>query len=167
MSDVSLAELAHRLNLAKSTVSARTGRAMHCGWLVNAVFVKGRRKGKGAKGQVIPLTTAGLEALRQFDALDCWGTFSTSSVWQSFQRACAKLGLSGLRPYDLRHTFGTAVYATTGDLRATQHLLGHASRVTTDRYTLAAVPERLQVAVGQVEHLQQAPKIVAVRSRPS
>ena len=28
--------------------------------------------------------------------------------------------LSGLRPYDLRHTFGTAVYAATGDLRATQ-----------------------------------------------
>ena len=77
--------------------------------------------------------------------------FSTSSAWMSFQRACAKLGLTGLRPYDLRHSFGTAVYAASGDLRATQQLLGHASRSTTDRYTLAAVPDRLRVAVGQTE----------------
>ena len=130
-------------------------------WNAGAVFVPGRRKGKGTKGQVVPLTSAGLAALRRFDALDCWGAFSTSSVWKSFQRACDTLGLSGLRPYDFRHSFGTAVYAATGDLRATQQLLGHASRVTTDRYTLAAVPERLQIAVGQVEKLQRSRKIVA------
>ena len=35
--------------------------------------------------------------------LDCWGPFSTSSVWKLFQGGCAKVGLSGLRPYDLRH----------------------------------------------------------------
>ena len=90
------------------------------------------------------------------------GPFSTSSAWRSFQRACAKLGLAGLRPYDLRHSFGTAVYAATGDLRATQKLLGHASRATTDRYTLAAVPERLQLAVGQTEKLFKGEKIMAV-----
>ena len=131
-------------------------------WDAGAVFVAGRRKGKGTKGQTIPLTSAGLAALRRFDALDCWGPFSTSSAWKSFQTACRRVGLSGLRPYDLRHTFGTAVYAATGDLRATQQLLGHASRTTTDRYTLAAVPERLQVAVGQVEKLHRSPKVVAV-----
>ena len=127
-----------------------------------AVFVAGRRKGKGARGQTIPLTSAGLAALRRFDEIGCWGPFSTSAVWKSFQTACRKVGLSGLRPYDLRHSFGTAVYAATGDLRATQHLLGHASRTTTDRYTLASVPERLQVAVGQVEKLQRSRKNVAV-----
>ena len=81
-----------------------------------------------------------------------------------------------LRPYDLRHSFGTAVYAATGDLRATQRLLGHASRTTTDRYTLAAVPDRLKSAVGQVEKLQRREKVaepggstqpVLVRSRGS
>ena len=46
-------------------------------------------------------------------------------------------------------------------LRATQQLLGHASRTTTDRYTLAAVPDRQKVAVGQVEKLQES-KNVAV-----
>ncbi len=128
-------------------------------WDAGAVFIQGRRKGKGTKGQTIPLTSAGLEALRRFDELHCWGPFSTSSVWMSFQRACAKLDLKGLRPYDLRHSFGTAVYAATGDLRATQQLLGHASRTTTDRYTLAAVPGRLKVAVGQVEKLQRRKKV--------
>ena len=125
----------------------------------------GRRKGKGTKGQVIPLTSAGLTAPRRFDALDYWGAFSTSSAWKSFQTVCAKVGLSGLRPYDLRHSFGTAVYAATGDLRATQYLLGHASRTTIGRYTLAAVPEGLQIAVGQVEKLKRSRKIVAVLDR--
>ena len=126
-------------------------------WDAGAVFVRGRRKGKRgkkSKARMIPLTSAGLAALRRFDELDCWGPFSTSSAWRSFQTACTKLGLRGLRPYDLRHTFGTAVYAATGDLHATQQLMGHASQAMTDRYTLAAVPERLQIAVGQVETLQ-------------
>ena len=130
-------------------------------WDAGAVFIQGRRKGKGTKGQTIPLTSAGLEALRRFDEVDCWGSFSTSSAWKSFQGTCARPDLTGLRPYDLRHSFGTAVYAATGDLRATQQLLGHASRATTDRYTLAAVPGRLKVLVGQVEKLQRR-KNVAV-----
>ena len=37
--------------------------------------------------------------------------------------------------HDLRMTFGTTVYATTKDIRATQELLGHASSSTTERYT--------------------------------
>ena len=128
-------------------------------WDAGVVFIQGRRKGKGTRGQTIPLTSAGLEALRRFDELDCLGAFSTSSAWKSFQRACVKLDPAGLRPYDLRHSFGTAVYAATGDLRATQQLLGHASRTTTDRYTLAAVPGRLKIAVGQVEEVQERKKV--------
>ena len=131
-------------------------------WDSGSVFVPGRRKGKGTKGQTIPLASSGLAALRRFDELECWGPFSTSSMWQSFQRACATLGLAGLRPYDFRHSFGTAVYAASGDLRATQQLLGHASRTATDRYTLAAVPERLRVAVGQTEKLLNDKRNVAV-----
>jgi integrase/recombinase XerC len=71
---------------------------------------------------------------------------------------------TGLRPYDLRHCFGTAVYTASADLRATQQLLGHASLSTTDRYTLAAVPERLKVAVGQVDQVQRDLEMVAVPS---
>ena len=35
--------------------------------------MRGRRKGKGTKGQVVPLASAGLDALRRFDELDWWG----------------------------------------------------------------------------------------------
>ena len=42
-------------------------------WDAGVVFIQGRRKGKGTRGQTIPLTSAGLEALRRFDELDCWG----------------------------------------------------------------------------------------------
>ena len=37
--------------------------------------------------------------------------------------------------HDLRHTFGSDVYARTKDLRVTQELLGHASSSTTEVYT--------------------------------
>ena len=119
-------------------------------WDSGCVFVMGRRKGKRTKGMTLPLTSRALDALRRFDELDCWGRYSTSSAWKSFQRACAKLGLTGLRPYDLRHSFGSAVYAITGDARATQQLLAHASPKMTERYTLSAVPEHLRIAVGQL-----------------
>ena len=99
-------------------------------------------------------------ALKHFDEADCWGKFSASSVWKSFQRACAKLGLEDLRPYDLRHSFGSAVYAATGDPLATQQLMGHGSPQMTARYTLSAVPDRLTAAVGAVNRWQQ-PEVVA------
>ena len=39
-------------------------------WDAGAVFIRGRQKGKGAKGQTIPLMSTGLEALRRFDEFD-------------------------------------------------------------------------------------------------
>lgn len=47
--------------------------------------------------------------------------------------------------HTLRHRYATTVYAGTGDLRAVQELLGHASPVTTARYTLVS-PKRLREA---------------------
>ena len=49
-------------------------------WDAGALFVPGRRKGKGTTGQTIPLTNRGLEVLRRFDELGCWSPFSTSSA---------------------------------------------------------------------------------------
>ena len=45
-------------------------------WDSGAVFVAGRRKGQGTKGQTLPLTSQGLAALQQFDELDCWSRAS-------------------------------------------------------------------------------------------
>ena len=42
-------------------------------------------------------------------------TFANASLNKSFQRACAKVGLSGKRAYDLRHTFDTEMYRRTHD----------------------------------------------------
>src|SRR5262249_41512081 len=84
-----------------------------------------------------------------FARLECWGSFSNSSLRQAFRRACRKAGVTGMRPYDLRHSFGTMLYKLTGDIHAVGALMVHASQKTTARYTLAAVPQRLRLAVGK------------------
>lgn len=114
------------------------------------VTLRPRRKGKGSKTLVVPLLPQGLDALRQFATLDCWGPFSTSAMYHSFQRACKALGLTGLRPYDLRHSFGTLVYSIGGDIRAAQLLLGHKSAATTQRYTQGAEVARLRLVTAAV-----------------
>ena len=58
------------------------------------MIVSARRKGKGVERRSIPLTPEGLEALRHFMDLDCWGSFSNSSVWKSWRRACQVAGLT-------------------------------------------------------------------------
>ena len=80
--------------------------------------------------------------------------FSTSSLHKSWLLAQANAGSSPeggstvpVRPYDLRHSFGSAVYAASGDQYAVQQLLGHAQSRTTERYTLAAVSGRLKAVV--------------------
>jgi len=41
---------------------------------------------------------------------------------------------TGWNPHSLRHVGATAAYEATGDLRAVQEFLGHASLATTERY---------------------------------
>ena len=117
-------------------------------WRAKTITVPGRRKGRGSGRRVLPLTDAGLKALRTFDALECWGPFSNSSLYKSFQRACTALKLTGIRPYDLRHSFATMVYVQTGDVRATAELLMHSpSSHMAERYTVGGIAPRLRVAV--------------------
>lgn len=133
------------------------------GW----VFVRSRKKGAPGrpKGRVKPLTPEGIAALTHFAAVDAWGTFSNSSMWKSFQRACLSLAnkphvkrrwlkqgidLTQIRPYDLRHSYASAVLAGTGNLAETQQLMAHADLRTTMRYALAAVPAHLTAAVQRV-----------------
>ena len=84
-------------------------------WRESAIRAPTRHKGKGASAQVLPVTRLGLEALARFAEIDYWGTFANASLNKSFQRACAKVGLSGKRAYDLRYTFGTEMYRRTHD----------------------------------------------------
>ena len=125
-------------------------------WRQSAIRAPGRSKGKGAPSRVLPVTRRGLEALVRFAELDCWGPFSNASLNKSFQRACAKVGLSGRRAYDLRHTFGTEMYRRTHDPWVVQQLMLHQSSETTRRYTLSAVPDVLQRAVDSVDEALSA-----------
>jgi integrase len=97
-----------------------------------------RRKGAGAAGGWRPITDAAVDALRAFLALGPKRKVNRSAVYRVFQRGRAKAGAEHCRPYDLRHSFGTWIYETTGDLSTAAHLLGHASLTTAKIYTLGA-----------------------------
>jgi len=95
------------------------------------------------------LTDAGLTALQRFDALDCWGSFSSSSMLKSFHRACKTAKVTPEpRVYDLRHSFATETYKLTGDAKGTAHMLMHSEKShMMDRYTVGGVQPRALVAV--------------------
>jgi integrase len=113
------------------------------------LLVDERSKGKGVAAARLPLLPEAVAALRDFAAAGAWGKFSTSAVRTSFLRAAKKVcTLPGLRPYDLRHSFGTAVFLASGSLHAAGELLRHADKRTTRRYTLAAVNPVLTAALG-------------------
>lgn len=114
------------------------------------LLVRGRLKGRGSRPSLRPLLPEAVAALKAFDRLGCYGRFSRDAMRESFTRACRKLGLTGLRPYDMRHSFATALYKGTTDLQATQMLMGHADPRTTLRYALSAVPVALRAAIERV-----------------
>jgi integrase len=126
-----------------------------------AVLVRRRRKGRHGKAALPvlhPLTADALTAFHDFVRLGCWGAFSVSSMWKSFRLAASRAGYTGLRPYDLRHSYGTAVYHATGDLATTQGLLRQRSSVTTLRYVAAAVAPRAAHAAAAFQRQVTAQK---------
>jgi integrase/recombinase XerD len=113
-----------------------------------------RLKGAGTKRQTVPLTADAVRALRRLVAAKALGVpFLNNPLRRAFRRACAKVQeatgttLARVRPYDLRHSYGTELYRLTGDERAVQMMLGHAQISTTHRYTVGAVDARLDAAV--------------------
>ena len=102
--------------------------------------------GKKGRTRTIPLTEDGEAALHDLEDIGALGSFSTSPVRLAFRRALAKLGLKNIRPYDLRHSYGTAMYKVTGETRIVKELLGHSSTRITERYTLGFVPDYMKLA---------------------
>lgn len=60
--------------------------------------------------------------------------------------------LTGWNPHSLRHAGATAAYNVTGDLRAVQEMLGHASLATTQRYLHLDDEARRRIAAATVMH---------------
>ena len=72
-----------------------------------------------------------------------------------FQRALKVAGLAHLRIHDLRHTFASLAINNGASLYEVQHLLGHASNKTTQRYAHLA-SDNLRVASNRVSDLVTA-----------
>ncbi len=107
--------------------------------------------GKGSKERIVPVGAAAREALaRWLDAraglrtVDAKAVFvgaggrrlSPRSIEARLAQQAVKQGLDRhVHPHMLRHSFASHVLQSSGDLRAVQEMLGHASIASTQVYT--------------------------------
>jgi integrase/recombinase XerC len=110
-----------------------------------------RVTGKGSKTRVVPLGSHAIAALQawievrdqianQDETALFVGKKGTRISPRTVQLQLRKRGItqgiaSGVHPHLLRHSFATHVLQSSGDLRAVQEMLGHASISTTQVYT--------------------------------
>lgn len=122
-------------------------------WTRGRVRLGRRKKGKGMPAAWVPVLPQAMRALRRFDRLNCYGDFSNSSLHSALARAVKSenryrrrkrwKAIPELRPYDLRHSFGTWAAAIVKDDKALKELL-RTNRI--ERYTSGSVPARLEHA---------------------
>lgn len=107
--------------------------------------------GKGAKERIVPVGSAAREAIRRWLALRAGlagsgesamfvgrggRRLSPRSIEQRLAHWAIRQGLSRhVHPHMLRHSFASHVLQSSGDLRAVQEMLGHASIASTQVYT--------------------------------
>ncbi|MDO4538180.1 MAG: site-specific tyrosine recombinase XerD [Coriobacteriales bacterium] len=126
-----------------------------CGLDLRAVMLEDellRVFGKGSKERLVPIAGAASSAMASY--LDLWRPQLLSSrgpqdavflnvrggrlTRQAVHAVCEKygrvVGIEGLHPHTLRHSFATHLVEGGADLRVVQELLGHASIATTQIY---------------------------------
>jgi integrase/recombinase XerC len=118
---------------------------------VDLVAGEARVVGKGAKERIVPVGQAALDALRRWlvarktmaspgeTALFVARTgarISPRAIEKRLADWAVKQGLARhVHPHMLRHSFASHVLQSSGDLRAVQEMLGHASIASTQVYT--------------------------------
>jgi len=143
--DRALFELAYSCGLR---VSELTGLDVQS---VDAATGEVRVTGKGAKTRIVPVGTHALAAIAAWlprrQSLARHGEnalfvgragrrLATREVQKRIKRWAAAAGLDvDVHPHMLRHSFASHVLQSSGDLRAVQEMLGHASIASTQVYT--------------------------------
>jgi integrase/recombinase XerC len=110
-----------------------------------------RVTGKGAKERIVPVGSAAIEALKRWlparaalaprdepaaFVARTGARLSPRSIEQRLAAWAVKQGLGRhVHPHMLRHSFASHVLQSSGDLRAVQEMLGHASIASTQVYT--------------------------------
>lgn len=130
-------------------------------WMTRELYVRRRKKGRGAAARVLPLLPQAVAALRAMKRYEAWGSFSMRSMRVTLRRALEKIRadvaarrrrlsplakawlardtrFTRVRPYDLRHTHGVLLAVHVPDAKIRQHLMLHADPRQTARYELAA-----------------------------
>jgi integrase/recombinase XerC len=118
---------------------------------IDARTAEVRVTGKGAKTRIVPVGTHALEALAKWlpirarlarpgeSALFLGRSgrrLAPREVQRRIKRWAAAAGLEvDVHPHMLRHSFASHVLQSSGDLRAVQEMLGHASIASTQVYT--------------------------------
>lgn len=120
----------------------------HVNPAAKTVIVHGRKKGQGTATSIRRLTPKGVQAFEMMKKTKAWGPFSRWDFRRVILAACEAAKITpALRPYDLRHFFGTELYRRSGDMRAVQILMGHSTPTLTHRYTLGATDPRVEAAI--------------------
>lgn len=104
-------------------------------------------EGKGGRSRVVPMhdtleaALVGLGPARRGTVLvtRAGGPYAPRELGQRISGYLRRNGVDATA-HQLRHTFGTAVYVATRDIRVTSKLLGHASVVTTETYARFDLP---------------------------
>ena len=138
------------------------------------VYLQPRRKGDGAQGRWIPLLPQAAAALRAWLALKVEGPWHRGTLRVAWQRAIVKTQarleadaaqlrdkaaarqlrddaglLTGMRVYDARHSFLSAMVLATGDVFAVSEYAQHSDIRTTMAYLRGASSARMRDSLAQ------------------